>query len=123
MSGARADETLDDYVDQMIESARLIEGYVAGMDAAAFGADRRTQQAVVLNLLALGEVATRVLQDHAAFADAHADIDWRSMKGIRNRIARDIFDLEHEVVWRALQESLAPLHGDLVRLRAGLRPA
>jgi uncharacterized protein with HEPN domain len=118
-----SDVRVDEYLDQMIESARLIHTYVEGMDDAAFGADRRTQQAVVLNLLALGEVATRVLQDHAAFADEHADIDWRSMKGIRNRIARSFFDLDHEVVWRTLQESLSPLHGDLVQARAGLRSA
>ncbi len=118
-----SDVGVDEYLDQMIESARLIEGYVEGMDAAAFGADRRTQQAVLLNLLTLGEVATRVLQDHAAFADQHPDIDWRSMKGIRNRIARGCFDLDHEVVWRTLQESLSPLHGDLLQVRAALRPA
>lgn len=117
MSEARVDE----YLDQMIESARLIGVYVDGMDDAAFGADRRTQQAVVLNLLALGEVATRVLQDHAAFADAHADIDWRSLKGIRNRIARSFFDLDAEIVWRTLQESLSPLHADLLQARADLR--
>ena len=118
-----SEERVDAYLDQMIESARLIDGYVEGMDAAAFSADRRTQQAVLLNLLTLGEVATRVLQDHAAFADTHPDIDWRSLKGIRNRIARGCFDLDHDVVWRTSQETLSPLHGDLMQARAGLRPA
>lgn len=122
MSGAGAAAGLGDLLDQMIESAGLIDDYVEGMDAAAFGADRRTQQAVMLNLLTLGEAATRVLQDHVAFVGQHADIDWRSMKGIRNRIARGFFDLDHEIVWRALRESLPALHGDLVRVRASLRP-
>jgi uncharacterized protein with HEPN domain len=116
------DPRLGEYLDQMIESARLAASYVEGMDDAAFGTDRRTQQAVLLNLLAMGEVATRVLQDHAAFADSHPDIEWRSMKGIRNRIARGFFDLDHEVVWRTMQESMLPLLVDLTRIRAALAP-
>jgi uncharacterized protein with HEPN domain len=118
-----SDARLAEYLDQMIESAGLAASYVEGMDASGFGADRRTQQAVLLNLLAVGEIATRVLQDHAAFADDHPAIEWRSMKGLRNRIARGLFDLEHELVWRTMQDSLLPMRADLARLRADLAPA
>jgi uncharacterized protein with HEPN domain len=45
------------------------------------------------------------------------------MKGLRNRIARGLFDLEHELVWRTLQDSLLPMRADLARLRADLAPA
>jgi uncharacterized protein with HEPN domain len=117
------DQRLAEYLDQMIESAGLAAAYVDGMDAAGFGADRRTQQAVLLNLLALGEAATRVLQDHAEFADRHPEVQWRSLKGIRNRIARGLFDLDHETVWRTLQDATLPGAGDLARLREALAQA
>jgi uncharacterized protein with HEPN domain len=118
-----SDPRLGEYLDQMIESAGLAAAYIEGMDEAGFDADRRTQQAVLLNLLAIGEVATRVLQDHAAFADCHPHIEWRSMKGIRNRIARGFFDLDAELVWRTLHDSVLPMRGDLAGIRAALAQA
>ena len=44
-----------DYVGHMLEAARLASSYVDGMDKEGFLADRRTQQAVILNIVILGE--------------------------------------------------------------------
>ena len=46
-----------DYVRHMYEALRLAQSHVAGMDEAAFLADAKTQQAVVFNLIVLGEAA------------------------------------------------------------------
>lgn len=52
----------------MIDSARTAMSYVEGYGRADFLADKRTQQATVLNLLVIGELAGKVLSDDAAFA-------------------------------------------------------
>ena len=52
-SGMTNDESrlrLADYLSHMLEAARLARGYVEGVVKADFLKDRRTQQAVVLNL-------------------------------------------------------------------------
>ncbi|MBK7655995.1 MAG: DUF86 domain-containing protein [Betaproteobacteria bacterium] len=56
---------LADYLTHMQEAAFLACSYVEGLDRATFISDKRTQQAVILNVINLGEAATRLLQEHA----------------------------------------------------------
>jgi len=46
---------LPDYLDHMIEAAQLACGYVEGLDKIEFIADKRTQQAVILNLVIIDD--------------------------------------------------------------------
>ena len=46
-------------------------------------------------------------------------IPWRSMKGMRNRIAHGYFDTDLNVVWDTVQTSVP----DLVQQLAGIKPA
>ena len=50
----------EDYLAHMLEAAQLAREYVAGMDSEAFKADRKTQQAVIMNPLVTGEAATQM---------------------------------------------------------------
>lgn len=72
-------------------------------------ADRRTQSAVVMNLVIVGEAATKIMDSHAAFAQRHPQVPWRSMRGMRNRIAHGYFDISLEVVWDTVQTALPEL--------------
>ncbi|MEQ6340119.1 MAG: DUF86 domain-containing protein [Gammaproteobacteria bacterium] len=100
---------LPDYLDHMIEAAQQACSYVEGMDKEDFLADKRTQQAVILNLVIIGEAATKLIQNHSAFLDQHADVPWRSMKGMRNRIAHGYFEINLDVVWETVQTALPQL--------------
>ena len=44
-------------------------------------------QAGVLNLITIGEAASRIVSDHGDFAAAHSEISWAQMRGMRNRMA------------------------------------
>lgn len=43
------------------------------------------------------------------FANAHSQIPWRNMRGMRNRIAHGYFDIDLDVVWDTVQTALPPL--------------
>lgn len=111
-----------EYLDQMLESAQLARSYVAGMSIDQFMADRRTQQAVVLNLVVIAEAAARLLRERPAFADENPGIPWRSIRGMRNRVAQGYFDLDMRLVWKTIEESLPGLVDELVRIRSDLGP-
>lgn len=104
------------YIEQMQESVFLARSYIEGIEKADFLADKKTQQAVVLNLLVLGENATKVLQLYPEFSARHDDIPWRSMKGMRNRIAHGYFDINLDVVWDTTTQALPPLSHQLDQL-------
>jgi uncharacterized protein with HEPN domain len=111
---AQPAETL---IDHILEAAQQSCTYVEGLAREDFMADKRTQQAVILNLIIIGEAATRLMDSHPEAAAAHANVPWRSMRGMRNRIAHGYYDIDLDVVWEtvsvALPELVAALGGDV----------
>lgn len=108
---------LIDYLDHIQDAARQACIYVEGLDKQTFDEDTRTQQAVIMNLVILGEAATRVLQSNSTFIERHPEIPWRSMKGMRNRIAHGYFDIDLDVVWETVQTALPELLMQLAAVR------
>lgn len=67
------------------------------------------RQAVVLNLLTIGEAAGRIVNECKEFATAHPEIPWAQMRGMRNRMAHGYFDVDLNIVWDTVQSSLPDL--------------
>lgn len=102
-----------DLIGHMHEAAELACGYVEGMAMDEFLQDKRTQQAVIFNLMILGEAATRLLKEHGEFLAGYPAVPWSSMKGMRNRLAHGYFDIDLPVVWQTVQSSLPTLIHEL----------
>ncbi len=62
-----------------------------------------------MNLIIIGEAATKVMSQHPEFVERHPEIPWRSMRGMRNRIAHGYFDINLDVVWDTVQTALPGL--------------
>ncbi len=106
---------LPDHLERMLEAAQQVLAYVEGYEKPDFMEDKRTQQAVVLNLILMGEEATKVLANFSEFADANPGVPWRSMKGMRNRIAHGYYEINMDTVWDTVQQALPTL---VVQLQA-----
>lgn len=109
-------DRLTDYLGYLLDAARQACLYVDGMDYDDFVADRRTQQAVIMNLMILGEVAAKMIEWHAQFLAEHPQVPWASMKGMRNRIAHGYFELDIAIVWGTVQTALPGLADQLQKL-------
>ena len=96
-------------LDQMLEASRNEASFVEGLSEAECLADVKTQQAVAMNLIIIGEAATRLGRDHAAFAEAHPDLPWRRMIAMRKRIAHGCGELDFRVNWKTTVEDEAEL--------------
>ena len=107
------DVRLDTHVAQMLESVELAMSYVDGLSQADFVVDRKTQQAAVLNLIVIGEIATKIERDFPEFASQQSQIPWKSMRGMRNRIAHGYFEIDLSTVWDTLQTALPELLAQL----------
>ncbi|QXP90542.1 HepT-like ribonuclease domain-containing protein [Methylococcus capsulatus] len=113
MSGNR----LPDYLEHIQQAATDACGFVEGLSKDDFLADKRTQQAVIMSLIIIGEAATKVMEGHAEFTQAHPEVPWRSMRGMRNRIAHGYFDINLDVVWETVQTALPDLLKQLPAVR------
>ena len=112
-----SENRLNDYLDHMQQAATDACGFVEGMSKGDFLADKRTQQAVIMSLIIIGEAATKVMDGYPAFAQAHAQVPWRNMRGMRNRIAHGYFDVNLDVVWDTVQAALPELLRQLSSVR------
>ena len=100
---------LHDYLDHIQQAASDACGFVDGLNKEDFLEDKRTQQAVIMSLIIMGEAVTKLMDRHAEFIQAHAQVPWRSMRGMRNRIAHGHFDINLDVVWDTVQAALPEL--------------
>jgi len=108
---------LPDYLDHIQQAAADACGFVEGLAKEDFLADKRTQQAVIMSLIIIDEAVTRVMDRHAEFVQAHTQVPWRTMRGMRNRIAHGYFDINLDVVWNTVQTALPELLNQLPAVR------
>ena len=70
-----------------------------------------------MNLVVIGEAATRLMDRYPGFVDRHPEVPWRSMRGMRNRIAHGYFDINLDLVWDTVRAALPELLSRLTALR------
>ena len=100
---------LPDYLDHIQQAATDACGFIDGLAKSDFLGDKRTQQAVIMSLIVIGEAATKVMDGYAEFTQAHPEVPWRSMRNMRNRMAHGYFDINLDVVWETAHEWLPAL--------------
>ena len=76
------------------------------MDKAAFAADERTIDAVVRNLIVIGEAAGHVPEDVVA---SSPQIPWARMRGMRDLAVHEYFGIDVNVLWDTITSNLPPL--------------
>lgn len=86
--------------------AETILQLTAGMDESRFQADLRTQLAVLYELTVLGEAVKRLSPE---FRDAHPEIPWRNMAGMRDKLIHDYDGVNVKRVWEAVSNSIPEL--------------
>ena len=102
----RAPKTQDAYLHDMLEAARLIQGYVAGVTADQFWASNEKRDAVALRISVLGESAHKINKTTEA---ALPQIPFKHIRGMRNRIAHDYGAVDFAIVWAVTQNEIGPL--------------
>jgi uncharacterized protein with HEPN domain len=112
-----SENRLIDYLGHMLEATQLAVSYIAGLSKDDFLADKRTQQAIILNIVVIGEAATKLAKDYPEFIEQHSDVPWKNMKGMRNRIAHGYFDINLDIVWDTVQTALPQLAVQLAAIR------
>ncbi|WP_461789117.1 HepT-like ribonuclease domain-containing protein [Pedobacter sp.] len=86
-------------LDDMLQSAQKIKQYTAGLNYDSFIADNKTVDAVVRNFEIIGEAANRIDDD---FRSSNPEIEWKRIRGFRNRIVHDYFGIDYAIVWNII---------------------
>jgi uncharacterized protein with HEPN domain len=85
-----------DYLDDILENARKLKSFIAGLSFEEFQADEKTQYAIMRAIEVIGE-ATKRLPNH--FRERHPDIPWRNMAGMRDILIHQYEGVDPSVLY------------------------
>jgi len=101
-----APKSQDAYLHDMLEAARLIRSYTAGVTFEGFFRNNEKRDAVALRISVLGESAHKI--GKAAEA-ALPTIPFKNIRGMRNRIAHDYGAVDFAIVWDVVEQEIPSL--------------
>ena len=90
----------------MLMAAREAQGMARGATLSDFKQSRTLQLAIVKAVEIVGEAASRVGADTK---QAHPDIPWAEIVGMRNRLVHGYFDINLVRVWETVEQDIPRL--------------
>jgi uncharacterized protein with HEPN domain len=106
----RHPELVEDHQEHIVQAIERATRYVGPLkNAAALRQSEQIQDAVVRNIEIIGEAAGRIQRIDPEFVATHSELPWTEMRGIRNRMIHEYFDMDWDVVWGTVRDDLPPL--------------
>jgi len=91
------------------EASRIILKYIENTDYESFKSDMKTQDAVMMRLVSIGELVNRLIDSDPEFISENQQIPWNMIRGMRNKIAHDYFGIDSRVLFETARSSIPQL--------------
>lgn len=105
-------KSFETYLKDILEAIEAIESYTVH-DFDSFLKDDKTQDAVMFNLVIMGEAANHIPEE---IQEAHPEIPWSALIGTRNVIVHGYDQVKLQIVWDIIQKNLADLKQNLINM-------
>lgn len=86
------------YIWQILDAVRKIELFTSNINRVDFGADEKTQSAVIMQLMLIGEISKKI----SIKAKGSIDLPWKDIAGFRDKAVHDYFEVDLDVVWNTI---------------------
>jgi uncharacterized protein with HEPN domain len=107
-------ERIQDYLEHIAEAIERATSYLQPLkDLAALQQNRQVQDAVVRNIEIIGEAASNIQKMDPRFAADHPELPWIEMRGMRNKVIHNYFDVDWEVIWNTIKVDLPRLKNQI----------
>ncbi len=100
-------------IRDILEAIAEIQSFVADMRFEEFQNDTKTMRAVELDLIIIGEATNTIPLE---VQEAHPEVAWHLMRGMRNRLVHTYFSVSPRILWDTIHQDLPPLAGTLLGL-------
>lgn len=96
--------------EDILESISKIEEYTRDLSYEDFEDNNLVTDAVVRNIEIIGEASKNIPSE---IQKLFSDIPWQKLRGIRNRIVHDYFDVDRKIIWFIVTNELLSLKNAL----------
>lgn len=103
----RREET---WLREMLDAVRAVAEYIDGHTFDSFVADKKTSDAVVFQMMILGEAAKSISE---TTCQKHPQVAWRSLKRTRDTVVHAYFSIDYPFVWKSATENFPTLRVQL----------
>lgn len=93
-------------IQHIREAIDHIENFTQGVDYEAYMTNLQLRLALVKLLEIIGEAAV-ALSDK--LRNEFSDIEWRTLKAVRNVLVHEYFGINYEIVWTSIQRDIPVL--------------
>jgi uncharacterized protein with HEPN domain len=94
------------YVGHMLDMAKKAVAKTLGLSRADYDADENLRLALTHLIQIIGEAARRV---SAEFTEAHSEIAWSDIIGMRHKVVHDYLGVDEDIVWQVVSDDLPKL--------------
>ncbi len=103
-------KTAQVYLERMLEHIEKIKKYKKGLTFNKFKAQEQDFDAICMQLSQIGENVSKIEGSADRIVDTFPKaVNWKALKGLRNRIDHDYTWLESEKIWEMLEANLDDL--------------
>lgn len=103
----------DLYLDDIIDAVENILAYTSGIDYDDFISNRMCIDAVIKNLLVIGEAVKKIPED---IKSEHPSVDWRNIAGLRDVLIHAYFRIDNDLIWDIIQNKLKNLRDEVLKI-------
>ncbi len=94
------------YVGHMLDTALKAVSLLKGKTRQSYDSDETLRLALAHLIQVFGEAARRV---SGVFQQAHPEIPWEEIVGMRHKIVHDYLELDEDIVWQVVTVDLAAM--------------
>ncbi len=101
------------YVGHMLDMSLKAKEFTSGIDRDEYDQNELLRLALIHIFQTIGEAAQHVSPE---FQEAHPEIPWHEVIGMRNRLVHDYMNVDEDVIWEVVQQDLPPLIQALITI-------
>ncbi len=105
------------YLEDIVESADLIQKYIADVSEEEFYKDAEKQDAVLHRIQIIGEAAKHIPED---LRTKWKEIPWKDIAGMRDILVHEYFGITLAMIWKVAAKDIPELRDNIDTILKGM---